>query len=223
MARLKVRSVIQIIVLFAVCVASAIIGYALRNNNAGNSNPNQPSALQQSDEKVIDWQRHQNEPFEVSDLSVQATSVILGEKLNVRTLPENRNWLKDLQFAIKNESDKQITYLAYSLIFPQAIISGGQLVYTLDVGVPPSPLKSMTGNTKPLVIHPEDKFKVTLSDMDLTLINKILSRSGLHLADLTRVTLRIETIILGDGMKWDGGYFYKPDTSTPGKYERINQ
>lgn len=215
MARLKVRSVIQILVLIAICGVSAMIGFALRNNNA--SDP------KQSDEKVIERQRHQNEPFEVSDLRVQATSVLLGEKLNVRTLPENRDWLKDLQFAIKNKSDKLITYFVYSLIFPQAIISGGQLVYTMDAGIPPPHRQGITENAKPLVINSEGTFKVAISDKDLTMINKVLSRAGLQLADLTKVTLRIEVIILEDGMKWDGGYWYKPNLSAPGKYERINQ
>jgi hypothetical protein len=95
-------------------------------------------------EKVIERQRHQNEPFEVSELSVQATTIQLGGKLDVRTLSENKNWLKNLQYAIKNTSDRRITYIAHSLIFPQALINGGQMVYTMDVGVPPSPLRSNT-------------------------------------------------------------------------------
>jgi len=113
MARLKIHSVTQILLLVVVCVTSAVIGFALRNNNASDPKPNQPSTLQQSDEKVIDRQRNQNEPFEISDLSVQSTNVLLGETLDVRKLPESRDWLKDLQFTIKNKSDKQIIASAH--------------------------------------------------------------------------------------------------------------
>jgi hypothetical protein len=178
--------------------------------------------LQQSDEKVIERQRHQNEPFEISDLSVQATNVLLGEKFNISKIPESRDWLKDLQFTIKNKSDKQITYFVYSLRFPQGVIHGGQLLNPMDVGVPPSPLRSITEN-KPLVINSEDTFKVALPDKELTLIKKVLSREGHDLADLTTVILRIEFIIYEDGMRWEGGHWYKPNLIEPGKYERIDQ
>jgi hypothetical protein len=110
MARLKIHSVTQILVLVVVCVASAMNGFALRNKNTSDPKPSRPPTLQQSDEKVVERQRHQNEPFEISDLSVQTTNVLLGEKFNVSKLPESRDWLKDLQFTIKNKSDKQITY-----------------------------------------------------------------------------------------------------------------
>ena len=116
---------------------------------------------------------------------------------------------------------KRSAFFVYSLRFPQALINGGQLLNPMDVGVAPAPLRSITDN-KPLVINPEDIFKVALSDKELTLINKVLSREGLNLADLTRVTFRIEAIIYEDGMRWDGGHWYKPNPGAPGKYERIN-
>ncbi len=43
-----------------------MIGFALRNYNAGAHKPNQPLALQRSDEKVIEITEFPNKPFEVA-------------------------------------------------------------------------------------------------------------------------------------------------------------
>ena len=223
MARLKIHSVTQILMLVVFCVAPAMMGLALRNKNTSDPKPSRLPTLQQSDEKVIKRQQRQNEPIELSDLSVQNINVLLNEKINVNTLPDNKSWLKNLQFTIKNKSGKQITYIHYSIVFPQAIIKGGVAVYTKDVGVSPPSLLGGRKNIKPLAINPEDTFKVTLSDSDLTWINNFLSDATLQLADVTEVNLRIDVFVVEDGMKWDSGYWYKPNPSKPSGYERMEQ
>ncbi|MBO0861870.1 MAG: hypothetical protein J2P21_25950 [Chloracidobacterium sp.] len=91
----------------------------------------------------------------------------------------------------------------------------------MDVGVPPSPIKSITEN-KPIFMHPEDLLRVILPDKHLTAISKTLSKHGYNFPDLTQVIFRIEEIIYEDGMMWDAGHWYKPNPNEPGKYVRID-
>ena len=95
MAGLKKRSVIQFPALFIVCIASAVIVFALRNNNISATNHGNPLAAQQSDEKVIERQ-------------------------------------ENLEFTIKNTTDKQITYINYILEFTETGVGRPMMQYVLD-------------------------------------------------------------------------------------------
>ena len=227
MARLKVRSVIQILVLFAVCVASAMIGFALRNYNAGAHNPNQPLALQQSDEKVIEITEFPKKPFEVGDLSVKEVNILPGQKLNVTTLAESDGWLDDLKFTIKNKWDKQIIYIKIDLEFPETFAAGRPLMKgKLDVGVHPQATGNAKRFGKPIALNPGETFTYTLSKQWLTEIKKFLEQDGFQLANLNKASIRISNIFFNDGTVWvEGNWFrHNPNNSAaPGGYERINQ
>lgn len=83
MAKKRSVLVLQLCGLFLVCVLSAIVGIALRRSSGSVGNNSRQLAVQQPDEKVIKRQQHENEPFEISDVSIQNVNVLFGEKLNV--------------------------------------------------------------------------------------------------------------------------------------------
>ena len=236
MARLDVRSVIQILVLFAVCVASAAIGFASRSNNANVSIPtsSKPLVLRQLDEKVIERRKYSNEPFEFSDLSVKKIKVSPGQKLSARALAESgggkvEDWLENLSFTIKNTTDKQITYINYILEFTETGVGRPMMQYVLDKGLHPTAPEIWRKYIPPLALNPGDSFTFELSAEELQQIQKFLEQGSFQLANLNKVNIHIDTVIFADGMKWSQGDLYKPAPGEqpapgkPGKYERVIQ
>src|SRR5215470_4933465 len=145
MARLKIHSVTQILVLVVVCVAFAMMGFALRNKNTSGPKPSRPPTSQQSDEKVIERQEFPSEPFDIGDLSVKEVQILPGQKFNVRTVAESEEWLDNLKFTIKNKWDKQIIFIHIDLLFPETFAAGSPLMKgKIDIGVHPQ----ATGNAK---------------------------------------------------------------------------
>lgn len=230
MARLKKRGVLQGLVLFIVCVASALIGFALRNNYANTPKSDQLPVIQRSDEKVIEIKEFPGKPFEISDLSVKKVKIIPGGKLKVRSVAESEEWLDGLEFNIKNKWDnKIITYIDLDLTFPETGVGRPRMVYDLDLGIHPMAFGDALKYGQPLALNPGDTFTFTLSAKRLEMIKKFLELGGFRLADLNNATIRIDTIFFDDGMKWDQGNWYKlvpGEKLTPGrpaKYERVNK
>lgn len=225
MAKLNASRILQVGVLLIVCIASILLGYAMRDNEvvAGKT----PS--KQSQEKVITRKEDTNEPFELSNLSVKNVEIGLHQKFDAFSLVENgggqaEDWLENLKFTIKNKSGKQMTYINLDLVFPETEIIGGRILYDINLGLPP---KAILGNTKmdgtPLTINPNDVFIFTLSDRQLKVIKQGLSLKGFQLANLTKVIIVIDYIIFDDGMKWQQGLWYKQNPDGSNKYLRVDQ
>ena len=225
MARLKVPSVIQILVLFVVCVVASMIGFAVRNN-ASAPKPNQPSALQRSDEKVVEIKEYSGKPYDVSELSVKKVKILPGEKLKVRSVAESEDWLDGLEFNIKNKWDKQIIWIHIELDFPETAVGGSLMIGNLDMGIHPQATENDKKYGKPLALNPGETVTYTLSKQWLAVIKKFLEQGGFQLANLNKVVIRISSTIFNDGTSWSEGNWFRYDPKSPNAirgYERIKQ
>ncbi len=75
---------------------------------------------------------------------------------------------------------------------------------------------------KLLALNPGDRSTFTLSSRELEGVKKFLAAGGFHLASLNKVVIRIGYIIYDNGMRWEQGYWYRPNPNEPGKYERMS-
>ncbi|MGA9772432.1 MAG: hypothetical protein WBV94_25590 [Blastocatellia bacterium] len=228
MANLKTHRINQTVLLLAVCVASAMLGFALRDNKAIAAKSLPVATLLQSDEKVIEKQDFPNEPFELDDLSVRNFSIVPHQKFSAKSIAENNStgigdWLENLKFVIKNKVDKRITYIYIELDFPETETIGPMMVYNkLSIGIHPKAFGDSLKHDTPLALEPGGKTTFTLSAQRLRLIKDFLAFRNFQLEDLNKAVIRISYVIFDDGTKWSLGDYYKPDPSVPGGYQRIN-
>jgi hypothetical protein len=203
-----------------------------------------PEKQQPSDKKVIEKAGYNNEPYEIGDLSVKGVKITSREALvsngftkarrdsyefSAESVAKNgggqeEDWLENLEFTIKNKSYKQITYIGLSIQFPETEVNGPIMVYnSLGLGIPPKASAEQVKQSTPLALAFGDTATFTLSAQQLKLIKEFLALRKFQLAGLNKAAINIETVILEDGIMWSVGHYYKPNSSAPGGYERIDQ
>ena len=96
------------------------------------------------------------------------------------------------------------------------------MVYNLRVGIPPTRSKDDLEHGKPLALAPANRLILTLSAEELTQLKQFLALRNFQLTDLNQVVIRIVSVVFDDGMKWEMDYYYRPNLSAPGGYQRIN-
>ena len=215
----------ETLILLAVGVVSVSLGFAFGGSRKVVGGP---SGLPlQSDEKVIERYERPGEPFEFGNLRVRKNEIDLRQKFSVKSLAyrsgsEPEDWLADLEFSLRNKMDKQITFILAQLQFPETEGSGPKMVYSLHVGIPPTPSESDLRLGRPLALAPGNRLIVTLSSEELKQLKQFLAVRNFKLGGLNKVVIRIVSILFEDGIKWEMDYYYKPNPSTPGGYERFN-
>jgi hypothetical protein len=203
-----------------------------------------PEKVRRSDKKVVEKMGYDNEPYEIGNLSVKNITITSRERLvsngfmKVRrdsyefsaksaaksSGEQEEEWLEELQLTLKNKSDKQITYIGLSIQFPETEVNGPMMVYNqLGLGIHPKASAERVKQSTPLVLVPGDTVTFTLSAQQLKLIKDFLALRKFQLAGLNKVAINIETVIHEDGIMWSAGHYYKPNSSAPGGYERIDQ
>ncbi|MGA9772433.1 MAG: hypothetical protein WBV94_25595 [Blastocatellia bacterium] len=228
MANLKTHRINQTGLLLAVCIASAMLGFALRDNKTIAAKTYPALILQQSDEKVIEKYDHGNEPVELDNLSIKTVKIAPGQKFSAKAITEMgggrvEDWLENLEFTINNKANKQITFILIEFQFPETDASGARMVYNkLGIGIPPKASANALKYSKQLALNSGDTTTYTLSTRDLTLIKDFLALNKFQLADLNEMAIRLVYVIFDDGMKWELRHYYRPNPGMPGGYELVN-
>jgi hypothetical protein len=184
--------------------------------------------VRQSDEKVIERIELSNEPLKFDDLAVKKVEISPGQKFSATSLAEKgggkaEDWLENLEFSLKNRSNKQIVYIGLALQFPETEGSGPLMVYALGIGIPPQASKDEIKYGNPLALYPGDTFSYALSVKRLELIKDFLALRKFQIIEMNKAVIKLTYVIFDDGMKWEQGYYYRPNPSATGGYERINQ
>src|SRR5262245_27302903 len=172
-------------------------------------------SLRRSDEKVIEKDPYDdNEPVEIDNLSVKNVKVALHQKFSAKTLAEQgggeeEDWLENLEFTVRNKSDKRISYLGISLRFPRIgdpDRSAG-ISYYLVFGVDPRASVEAATYAEPFSLDPGASHSIRLSEKGLNEIKKRVAISKNSLADFNTVFLRISVIGYEDGVLWAAGKY----------------
>jgi hypothetical protein len=132
------------------------------------------------------------------------------------------DWLENLEFTIKNKSDKQITYIGISIQFPETEVNGPIMIHNSHIGIHPKGPAEPVRQSTPLAIAPGDTVGFNLSSQQLTLMKDFLALKKFQLSGLNKAVIRIETVIFEDGIMWSAGHYFRPSSSAPGGYTRID-
>jgi hypothetical protein len=228
MSKLKSDRYGLLAMLLAVSVGSAMIGLVSRTNRAATSLTHPPSPPGQSDRKLLEIRRFENEPYLLGSLRVKGEKIAPGQEFSARSLAEKHgghaeDWLEDLQFIIENQSNKQVTFIRVELDFREAVVNGRFMVYNqLTRGVPPQVSEHGLRQHEPLALNPGDKLTFTLSAQEMASIKEFLALGKFQLGDLNRATMRIGEMVFDDNMRWAGGHYYRPSPDAHGHYQRVD-
>jgi len=163
--------------------------------------------------KVIEKENFPNTPFELVDLKATGKAVKFGEKFD-----DDEDWLKKINFKLKNNSDKPIVYVLVYLHFPETEFTGMGMTFELQYGQRPG-AKIVTG--KPILLTKGDVSSITLSDSDYDELKRFVENRQ-SLSSISKVVINIPTVYFADGTVWSGGVLYQPDSTAPGGMRAIN-
>jgi hypothetical protein len=226
MARIRASRIYTPVLVLVVCVASAVLGFALRNGQAVIAKASPPPP-QRSDEKVIERKRFAREPFQFGELSVGKVKIAPNAKFSARSLAETSggqvdDWIENLSFTIKNISTKRMIYINVELDFPETGVGRPLMVFNqLALGIPPQTPAESRSKFEPLALEPDDKITFSFSPDRLRIAKQFLASNHFQLGDLNRMNVRIDDIVFDDGMRWAQGYDYRPNPSVPTGYEQV--
>ena len=210
--------------LLLICATEGRITSVLSAHNILLDNLSQ-LAEQRSDEKVIERERYPGEPVEIENLAVKSVKVALHQKFSAKSLAEQgggqeEDWLENLEFTIRNTSDKQITYLAISLGFPRPGNTDTSVgtFYHFVFGIDLRASGEAATHVEPFSLAAGGSYTVRVSEKDLKEIKSRLMMSKTPLADVNKMILRIATVGYEDGVQWQLGNY-----SIPEKQRRLDK
>ena len=90
------------------------------------------------------------------------------------------------------------------------------------IGIHPKGLTERIRQSTPLALAPGDTVAFNLSSQQLKLMKDFLALKKFQLAGLNKAVIRIEITIFEDGIMWSAGHYYRPSSSAPGGYTRID-
>lgn len=222
---------LNLIVMLAVCVGSAFLGFALGSNTVNSAKTSKAVSLQQSDEKAVITAEQPDDPLKFGNqLRVKGVRIAMGRKFSATSIAQRgrgqvEDWLDSLEFSLTNKSPKHITYIHLELQFPDTEVNGLLMVYReLAVGVPPKLSGDQLRYGEPLDLSPGNTFTFALSTKDLQQIKDFLALRKFELFDLSSVVVQVLTVVFDDETKWTlGGSYFRPNPAVRGGYERVNQ
>jgi hypothetical protein len=228
MAKLKANRSLQLIILLLTCATSGLVGFAFRSSEKPINTVSRlsPTQYQQLDEKVIELKNFPGEPYKYDDLSVKKNKLTPGQKFSSLSMAEKAggsagDWLENLEFTLKNNWEKKITYLRFEFDFLETRVGRPMMVYQTSLGVPPNAPENVKKFRKPFSLGPGEVYHYMLSEQELKNIKKFLANGTFQLENLSKLSIRVGDIIYDDGMRWSQ-VWYKPNLSYPGGYEKIN-
>lgn len=199
--------VIALTVVFGTGILFVAIGYTHR-----------PPA--QDDDKLLDIERYPHEPLELVDLKVSEQSVKSKIKVKLRRgrhglddakFKDKSDWFKRVSVRLKNVSGKPIVGLSAYMYFKPP---GSKVLFSLG----------LFGSTqlKRGVLEPNDEINLTVSDQSWNQTANILMQYGVD-ANLSSVTLFIESVLFSDGLRWSKGQMLRRDPDNPNKWISIDK
>jgi len=219
------------LLLALVCVIAGILGLALgARSPAAAASP--VSLPPQSDEKSIEISERPDELVEFRTLRLNDVEIAPNRKFSASALAAKSggqvvDWIQNLQFSLRNRTDKRITYIGFELQFPDTGATGPLMVYReFGIGIHPNagtPAGAVLRNDVPLSLGPGETATAILSADRLRRIKHFIGLRNFQLADLSRVVVKVLNVFFDDGVMWSTGHYYKPNIAAPGGYERIDR
>ena len=240
MKQSKSSRISRMVTLVVVCVGSAALGFMLRGDKTvaakipqvpSQDKPESFARPRGANEKLVVLRSTPEDPLIFGDVfHLKRVRVRSGATFNAMSVAEKtgtkvNDWLQNLEYTIKNRSDKRITYIHFEVLFPDTIATGDPLmVYReLFLGVDPKASGDLSRYGKPLLLNPGEVLTLTISPKHLEAMSGFLALRQYRLSDLTRVDVQVLDCFFEDGTKWTLGGYYKPNPNAPLGWERISR
>ena len=212
-----------------ICTISETIARALPKQRKPLLNLFQIS-LQHSDERSIEREIYPNEPVEIDNLAVRNVSIVPHQKFSAKSVigqggGQEEDWIENLEFTIKNKSDKLITYLSISIGFPRPgnpDTSVGTF-YNFALGVDLRASGEAATFVEPFSLAAGGSHTIRLSAKDLKEIKSRLAMSKTSLAEMNWAIIRIPSVGFEDGSQWQLGNFLVPDKMQPSDKKTVER
>lgn len=166
---LRCSSLKEVVTLFCVSVGAGAVGLGLAESTLHTIGASS-KAVPQSDEKVIERMQFPNEPLRLDNFTIKKTRIVPRHKFSARAMAESgggkaEDWLESLQFTLRNDSNKVITFVL--LQFRETEANGPRMVYNLHIGTHTKASPSESKSSMSLALQPKDLMTFTLSPDEL--------------------------------------------------------
>jgi hypothetical protein len=228
MAKPRVKNVRQFVLLLVICACSAALGFVMRADKGAPMGAKQSASTPDPDEKVIAIYQYEKQPYEIKGLSVRGVRIKAGVKFSATSVAAISggpvgDWIEDLEFTIKNVSDKVGTYVDVQLDFPDTLSNGPKMVFSqMGLGEPAWASKTRRKYV-PMYLQPGQEITFRLSALDLRNIKSFLAFRDFTLTDMSEIEIRSVLVNFSDGTKWENGDFWKPSPDSRSGFERVDQ
>jgi hypothetical protein len=152
-------------------------------------------------------------------VTITSIKTHLGEIETDTPFAANNDWFKGLSITMRNDSDKPVTYIKVSTLFPtpENKKEDPDLVIPLVYGVNPLPNKyGDFHNGLAESIKPGESVEIKISDYDYEDIKQLLKKSSYPM-DIKKIKVYVTTVGFNDETIWMGDRIYKIDKGNQGK------
>ncbi len=164
----------------------------------------------QEQERVLEKVSLKNEPVEVSEIKAKNKPVSFDHRF-----ASSDDWLKGLTFKLKNISTKPIIHAAIELDFPEVRSQDAPFTLSLQYGQVPDLPNPDVAQGAP--VPPDESADLVLDEEIYEGLKRVIERYGKS-PSVTRVRVRISTIIFQDGTAWRNGFQHRRDPNNPRRW-----
>jgi hypothetical protein len=167
--------------------------------------------------RTIGRVQSRSEPFEFTELRSRGRPLKLDDPFD----DDDPDWLKHVQFRLKNTSSQPITCISLDIDYPETKTDQPMIASQMTFGRSFISNSTIAFESPPLLLIPGDVFTFTLSDVKYDRIKSFLTRNHYNISDLTRIQIRLVQVQFADGTIWDGGSIYHRDANSPTGWRKI--
>lgn len=224
MTRPHICFLCSLVVLMSLCAMRVKSASTLPRQRAAFSTSHQ-------EEKVIGRDLFVDDPVDLGDITVKGVPIELGRKFSAKSVTAQdggleEDWLENLEFTVKNTSDKRITYLQASLRFPlfeNTDKSAAGMFHHFILGVDLRASGEAATYATPFSLDAGASHTIRLDEKGLKEIKSRLERSKQSLAGINKVFIQIGVVGYEDGLQWQAGRYIRPEKQLQSDNKVIDQ
>jgi hypothetical protein len=178
----------------------------------------------QDGEKSLDIARYPNEPLELVDIKVNENSIKAGVKIKSRNnvnkwgrddvkFREKDDWFKNLKIRLRNISGRPIIGLSVALYFEHP---REKMYFSLNL----ARLETRDFRIDPL--QPGEEIELQVKDELFNRRMQSMRQYGVD-ANVSAVSLSVDTAWFSDDLKWTRGAFSRRDPTNPNKWDAVDK
>lgn len=172
------------------------------------------SAPRQNTTKVFE-KRKQSPPEVVSVLEIESSNkrLMIGESFHA-----GEDWLKGTKFTLRNDSGREIVYIAFELEFPETTAIGDVMIFPIQVGRRPG--STITANREPLVLKSDQELTIELDEGTYTALRRFIETRQ-PLSSLSKVIVYVQFVAFDDDTGWSNGEYMRQTPDNPNRWAPI--